>query len=241
MATCSDILKKATSEIGTTEAPKNSNKVKYNTAYYGRAVSGTDYLWCCVFVWWVFKEAGCSDLFYGGKKTASCRTLLSFHKQAGQAVKGDYQPGDIIFFNFAGKSTPAHVGICESFDGKTITTIDGNTGTDNEANGGAVMRRKRDKKYIVDAYRPNYESGATKDTLATLQYGVSLPLLQKGSTGDSVKALQILLTGWNCSTRGCDGKFGANTDTAMRKFQREKGLTVDGKCGPASWTALLGM
>ena len=113
------------------------------------------YPWCCAFVWWVFREAGAASLFYGGKKTASCSALLSFHK--GQAVRGDYQPGDIIFFNFNGRKNPAHVGICESWDGQYITTIDGNTAPTNEANGGAVMRRRRAKKYMIGAYRPSYE------------------------------------------------------------------------------------
>ena len=30
----------ASAEIGTTEEPKGSNHIKYNTAYYGREVSG---------------------------------------------------------------------------------------------------------------------------------------------------------------------------------------------------------
>jgi hypothetical protein len=71
-------------------------------------------------------------------------------------VSGDYRAGDVIFFNFSGKSGAAHVGLCERWDGTNITTIDGNTGTGNEANGGAVMRRTRNKKYIVGAYRPRY-------------------------------------------------------------------------------------
>ena len=108
-----------------------------------------------MFVWWCFREAGASELFYGGKKTASCFTLLGFHKA--QAVRGNYLPGDIIFFNFDGRKNTQHVGICEGWDGRYITTIDGNTAPTNEANGGAVMRRKRDKKYIVGAYRPAYE------------------------------------------------------------------------------------
>ena len=53
--------------------------------------------------------------------------------------KGDYRPGDVIFFNFNGGSNAAHVGICESWDGSYITTIDGNTAPTNEANGGAVV------------------------------------------------------------------------------------------------------
>lgn len=153
--TAEKILETARKELGTKEFPPNSNRVKYNNAYYGREISGSNYAWCCVFVWWVFRETGAPELFYGGGKTAYCPSLKSFHQK--QAVKGDYRPGDVIFFNFTGKSNAAHVGICESFDGTYITTIDGNTGTANDANGGAVMRRRRSKKYIVGAYRPAYK------------------------------------------------------------------------------------
>ena len=153
--TAEKILEIARSQLGIKENPPNSNRVKFNTAYYGQEVSGSAYPWCCAFVWWVFQEAGASRLFYGGKKTASCSTLLGFHKA--QAVRENYLPGDIIFFNFDGKKNTQHVGICEAWDGQYITTIDGNTAPTNEANGGAVMRRRRPKKYIVGAYRPTYE------------------------------------------------------------------------------------
>lgn len=153
--TAEKILEIARDQLGIKENPPNSNRCKFNTAYYGQEVSGSAYPWCAVFVWWCFREAGASELFYGGKKTASCSTLLGFHKA--QAVRGNYLPGDIIFFNFDGKKNTQHVGICEGWDGRYITTIDGNTAPTNEANGGAVMRRKRDKKYIVGAYRPGYE------------------------------------------------------------------------------------
>jgi len=153
--TAERILDIARDQLGIKENPPNSNRCKFNTAYYGQEVSGSAYPWCAVFVWWCFREAGASELFYGGKKTASCATLLGFHKA--QAVRGNYLPGDIIFFNFDGRKNTQHVGICEGWDGRHITTIDGNTAPTNEANGGAVMRRKRDKKYIVGAYRPAYE------------------------------------------------------------------------------------
>ena len=102
MATAEKILEIARSQIGTKESPANSDNVKYNTAYYGREVSGK-YPWCAVFVWWVFREAGASDLYYGGDKTAYCPTLMSFHKK--QKVT-DYRPGDIVFFNFSGRAPP---------------------------------------------------------------------------------------------------------------------------------------
>ena len=149
------ILNLARKELGVTESPKGSNRVKYNTLYYGREVAGKNLHWCAVFVWWLFQQAGAPELYFGGGKTAYCPTLLHHHR--GQKVSGNYRPGDIIFFNFSGGSAPQHVGLCEHFDGTRITTIDGNTGTSNEANGGAVLRRTRHKKYIVGAYRPLYE------------------------------------------------------------------------------------
>lgn len=152
--TAKKLLSTARRELGTREQPANSNRVKYNTAYYGREVSGSRYPWCAVFLWWCFREAGASALYYGGGRTAYCPTLLSYHR--GQAVS-NYRPGDVIFFNFDGGKNAQHVGLCEDWDGQRVTTIDGNTGSGSEANGGAVMRRKRDKIYIVGAYRPNYQ------------------------------------------------------------------------------------
>ncbi|MGC6173125.1 N-acetylmuramidase domain-containing protein [Lacrimispora sp. 38-1] len=53
-----------------------------------------------------------------------------------------------------------------------------------------------------------------------------------------VKTMQGKLNtaGHNCGTP--DGKFGNNTDTAVRGFQRSKSLTIDGKAGKATLTAL---
>lgn len=147
------ILDLARKEIGTRATGKNN--VKYNTAYYGRTIHESGYAWCAVFLWWLFRECGASDLYYGGGKTAYCPTLMSYHR--GQAVTGNYKPGDIIFFNFNGKPSAAHVGLCEAWDGTNITTIDGNTSATNEAAGGTVARRVRNKKYIVGAYRPAYK------------------------------------------------------------------------------------
>ena len=155
MATAKELLAIAASQLGTCESPAGSNNVKYNTAYYGREINHPDYAWCAVFIWGLFREAGAGELYYGGGRTASCTTLCGYHR--GQATT-DYRPGDIIFFDFSGqKKKTRHVGICESCQGGYITTIDGNTGTGNEANGGAVMRRKRALKYVSGAYRPAYE------------------------------------------------------------------------------------
>lgn len=51
MKTCEDVLRIAVAEVSVKESPADSNKVKYNTAFYGREVSGSSYPWCMVFVW----------------------------------------------------------------------------------------------------------------------------------------------------------------------------------------------
>ena len=88
MAKASDIVKKAVKEIGVKEYPAGSNRVKYNTAYYGREVSGNAYPWCCAFIWWVFQECGASRIFFDGKKSAYCPTIEAWGKAEGLTVKG---------------------------------------------------------------------------------------------------------------------------------------------------------
>lgn len=80
-------------------------------------------------------------------------------------------------------------------------------------------------------------------TKTTAKCSVSLPVLKKGSKGDSVKALQILLIGhgFSCGSYGADGDFGSSTDKAVRSFQKAKGLGVDGEVGAKTWTKLLGV
>lgn len=151
------ILNLARREIGTVEEPAGSNCVKYNTAYYERAVSGGAYPWCCVFLWWLFQNSDAPELFYGGGRTASCGALAAYAKRGGMFVSGGYRPGDLVFFRFSGKVIE-HVGILEQIraDG-ILVTIEGNTGTGSDTNGGAVMRRNRAPALAAGAYRPSYE------------------------------------------------------------------------------------
>lgn len=59
------------------------------------------------------------------------------------------------------------------------------------------------------------------------------PLLKRGSTGPDVEVLQRLLG------VTVDGRFGADTETAVRVFQAKAGLAVDGRCGQYTWRELL--
>jgi peptidoglycan hydrolase-like protein with peptidoglycan-binding domain len=64
--------------------------------------------------------------------------------------------------------------------------------------------------------------------------------LKKGDTGEAVKTMQTMLIacGYSCGSTGADGDFGKNTEAALRAFQKDNGLTVDGIYGPVSKAAL---
>lgn len=152
------ILEKAKSFLGVKESPPNSNNVKFNTDYYGRAVSGAAYPWCCAFVWDVFRMCGASKLFCGGSKVAYCPTVENWGKQKKLVVAKDKgKPGDLILFDFTHKGRACHIGIIESRkpDGSYVT-IEGNTGSGNDSNGGEVMRRSRNVSLVRCIIRPQY-------------------------------------------------------------------------------------
>ena len=249
MPTANDIIKKAQKEIGVKENPAGSNKVKYNTDYYGRAVIGNAYPWCCTFIWWIFKTCGAANLFCGGKKTAYCPTVENYYKSIGQWFTSNPKVGDLVLFDFSRKGIASHIGILEKINADgTYTTIEGNTGVGNDANGGMVMRRIRKKAGIRGFARPQYNlASSTKNKAQSVKTGaqggnkvtVSLYMLKNGSKGTNVKALQILLNGkgYNCGT--ADGDFGAKTLTAVKSFQSRNGLTADGIVGAQTWTKLL--
>ena len=64
--------------------------------------------------------------------------------------------------------------------------------------------------------------------------------LRKGSSGSVVKELQILLikAGYSCGKYGSDGKFGDSTLEAVKAFQADRGLAVDGVVGTKTWEEL---
>lgn len=59
-----------------------------------------------------------------------------------------------------------------------------------------------------------------------------------GMNGADVEALQALLRAHGYTLSGSAGVFGVSTDKAVRKFQQDRGLAVDGICGPMTWAAI---
>lgn len=162
--TANQILTMAQKYVGTKESPANSNNVIFNTHYYGKAVRGSAYPWCAVFLWDIFRMAGASELYYGGQKCAYTPSLANYYKNQSRWYSTP-KPGDLVFFKFAGSSRINHVGIVKRvISANKIETIEGNTGTGNDANGGCVMLRQRATTYVVGYGRPNYGTTSTSNT-----------------------------------------------------------------------------
>lgn len=154
--TAERVLAAARAELGTKESPANSNNVKYNTWYYGRAVSGSAYPWCMVFVMWLFAQLGLLDLLPA--RTASCGTLMNAAKRAGQWVTKDFRPGDVVIYDFPGGAATDHCGVIESVTASGVVSIEGNTSeAGSQSNGGQVCRKTRPYSQVVGAVRPKFE------------------------------------------------------------------------------------
>jgi lysozyme family protein len=65
------------------------------------------------------------------------------------------------------------------------------------------------------------------------------PMVRRGSRGEFVAELQILLRNAGMNPGSVDAIFGIKTEAAVRGFQKAKGLEVDGIAGPRTWDTLL--
>lgn len=80
--------------------------------------------------------------------------------------------------------------------------------------------------------------------LAVLLLAALLPLtamatvIGKGNTGTAVEAIQVVLKQEGYLTGTCDGIFGNATETALKAYQKAKGLTQDGKVGVKTLSAM---
>lgn len=63
-------------------------------------------------------------------------------------------------------------------------------------------------------------------------------VLRRGSRGETVKQVQQRLKNWGYYKGAVDGIFGAQTEEAVRFFQRRNKLAVDGIVGPKTYAAL---
>lgn len=231
------VLDVARSQIGTRASAGNRNK--YAAAY------GLDgQAWCAMFQWWVFREAGASELI---PKTAWTPSFYAWFAARGRASTVP-QVGALVFFNWPGDGVNRiqHIGIVEAVhpDG-TITTIEGNTSSGtagSQGNGGGVWRRRRSGSSIVGYGMPAYAAASAPpprplpspapafdpSTLRSLSYGM------KGDEG--VKGLQRFLNAYPWSPElpllPVTGNYLDQTAAVVKRAGQQVGVSgpdVDGR------------
>jgi len=240
------LIQWANDQIGTREGRDNWNKYAESedmTKLYGWCVQNQP--WCDVFVDAGFiacfgYEVGSAMTYqFAGCCGAACASSANYYKQRGAWYQTP-ELGDQIFFLVGGSI--GHTGIVTHVGEGSIVTVEGNSSD-------MVARRSYaiGAPQIAGYGRPNW-SLAGRDIIAppTKQEegtDVILPTLQKGATGPTVKAAQLLLigSGHKCGIWGADGDFGVATLSAVKAFQKAKGIGDDGIIGPKTWKLLLGV
>jgi hypothetical protein len=153
------LIDTARSQVGTTRRP--INKVKYNTAYYGHEVSGPEWKWCVVFLWWIMQRCGVPLSVF--PKSASVFAVRDWFKARNRFFAAPTMPmkGDLVIFRYS------HIGlVVQLLPGGSMLTIEGNQGD-------AVRKviHDLDEPAIAGYCRPAYhmmhpvEDDMTKDEL----------------------------------------------------------------------------
>lgn len=246
--TRAEIVKKMQSWVGLKESDGSHKRIIdiYNTIKplpVGYKLEYTD-AWCAGTVSAAAKACNALDII---PAECSCPRMVELLKKKGIWEEADDhvpQPGDLIFYDWqdSGKGdntgNPDHVGIVEKISGDTIILIEGNYYN-------SVMRRhiRIGARYIRGFGVPKYTEAPEKieATQEVRTVELKLNVLQKGSEGEQVKALQRMLWAMGYYKGNIDGDFGSLTDAAVRAYQKKKGLTVDGIVGKQTWTALMGV
>jgi peptidoglycan hydrolase-like protein with peptidoglycan-binding domain len=218
------IISLAQNELGYKEGKNNENK-------YGAEYGMNNQPWCCIFVYLMYLHAG-FQLY----KTASCGIMIDWLKQNGKFKDKSYLPkvGDLIFFDWEANGRVDHVGLVEKVEGNTVITIEGNRSD-------AVGRYtySLDNKTIF-GYGVVLDEASQNSAESSTNNEVILPVVKKGSKGDIVKTVQskLIEKGYNLSKYGADGDFGAETEEAVKEFQKNNNLIIDGIIGKNTWTKL---
>ena len=139
------IVDTAAAEVGTKENPPDSNMTKFG-AWYGE--NGVK--WCAIFVSWVYAHAGCPLGYIDSPNGyASCQDGYEHWKKTGELTKTP-EMGDIVLYDWDWDGHCDHTGIFNKWiqEGVTFESYEGNTSAGNNSNGGEVMLRTRNVKFV---------------------------------------------------------------------------------------------
>ena len=225
------LLSIASAEVGYHEGANNKNK--YGDELHKIQPSNMDINapYCDAYCDWTVLKM-CEAFGYGADmaREVLCGDFddytyasINLYKKQGRWASSPAR-GYQIFFGGSG-----HTGWVETV-GSQIHTIEGNKSDQ-------VMRctYALNDSRIIGYGMPKYEllsGGLTAE---------NMPLIKKGATGFAVVELQKRLNAASYNGKivlTVDGDFGDKTYNALKAYQKDRGLEVDGECGKNSWQSL---
>lgn len=246
MTPASQVLAAALGYKGTVEDPYGSNRTPFGASYGWNGVP-----WCDIFIAEIGKQvSGSYDLL--GKFAWTPSHAQWFAKDG--RFGSEPRPGALVFFDWSGGKSIGgidHVGIVirpNAHGG--CDTIEGNASIDGHPDG--VWLHARGPEFIVGYGYPDYQDDAVDAAGPMIHLPPPAPAavthpafrpwqaVKAGSrtirlldSGDDVKVMQRAV---GATT---DGQFGALTKNAVQAYQKARRLTVDGICGPNTWSWIL--
>ena len=184
--------------------------------------------WCVCFISWLAKKLDITNII---PVDISCNSQIKKFKALGVwHTDSNIQSGDILYYDWDSSGDADHVGIVEKANNSLLTVIEGNNG--NYPDDKVRRREISSESFLIFGYaRPDYSK---------LKNNISFPLLRKGNAGTYVKILQAFLTAYryNIGNSGIDGEFGSDTESAVKQFQKNSEIEVDGIVGEDTWNKL---
>ena len=180
---------------------------------------------------------------------AGCKYSREYYKTKKQLFNTP-AVGDQIFFYGEDKTSISHTGLVYKVDTKRVYTVEGNTSgySGVVSNGGGVFKKSYLLTYsrIAGYGRPEYDDGYNEKivgtpvaTIQTASEVTTMKTLRVNCKGTQVKILQVLLKESGYNVGEIDGVFGKITNAAVKKYQKNNGLKVDGVVGKNTWSKLL--
>lgn len=249
--TASELVNVMRSWVGLNEGDGSHMKIiniynDYKPLARGYAVQRYD-AWCATTVSAALIKIGMASII---KPECGCEEFINRNKD--YWVEDDSvtpEPGWIILYDWedsgAGdcKGWADHIGVVEEVKDGKITVIEGNCDNMVKRRTLAVNGRYI-RGYVVPPFKKANEVQSkpekTEKPVAESKPVQQVKMLQKGSTGEAVKELQekLITCEYSCGDAGADGVFGKDTEKAVKKFQKDYKLEVDGIAGPITQTAL---
>jgi hypothetical protein len=185
---------------------------------------------------WAFSALG-GKMYHGSNTMWNSWCTAKGKLSGGKRSDGKpLKPGTAVFVvNSEGRRS--HVGLFIG-DGWVIEAQGAKTGV--------IKSKVNLKKWVewgelkgVDYSAENGEIPASSGE-GDIPSGSALPTLKRGSKGEYVTLLQTMLAnqGYDLGKCGVDGDFGSATEKAVKTFQKEHALLIDGIVGKKTWAAL---